>query len=277
MTGLAFLSILDILDPPAPAQLVNDLVAAGAQGAAGYIYNASVPTGWTLPHFEAVAAAGKAICAIVVPGSSPGPPADCLSVWDPAWPVALDVEAGSQPPPAWAASFWSLVRARGGNPGMYGTAAYQGLYWGLGEAWHWLADWTFVRPAAPPVGYQAIQWTDQVTGASGSRYDGSVFDGALWPPIEGAPEPPGGAPMWYVIVRGTLGAAGNIPLRPYPTSDDALVAGWTAQGIEIPWTGPIVFGPPAPNNNQTGWFPIVGPGGGQAWLSAGDVAGATYH
>jgi hypothetical protein len=169
--------ILDVAYPPEPALLVSDLQALGAGGCAGYVVDLALnpPTTWTPAHAQALRAAGLVFLAIVVPGNSPPAADGCWGWWDGQGPIALDLEAGSEPAGAWVQAWIAAVRQRGGSPGLYGGSAIQSAYGGLDWGWRWLADWTFVEPAAPPAGFQAVQWTDRMT-VGGRRYDGSVFD-----------------------------------------------------------------------------------------------------
>jgi len=176
--------ILDIFTAPAPAQLVADVRQIGYDGAAGYVVDLAVSgrSTWSPAHVEALRAAGLVFLPIVVPGEMP-PPADGLwGWWDGTGPIELDLEPGSEPPVSWVADWISAVRRRGGSPGMYGPAADHRVYGGLDWDWRCLANWTYSEPAAPPAGFQGVQWTNLMV-VNGTRYDASVFSEEVFLPV----------------------------------------------------------------------------------------------
>jgi hypothetical protein len=168
---------LDAADPPAPTQWVKDLDTAGADVAFVYIpkYGGGGSGHYTNSHVAAAKAAGKIVCPIVVPGSSP--PAMAAAIQEAqsigAWPCsvfAFDVAIGDNnfTDGPWLKAAVADLAAQGVVGLVYCQSSIRKTYpWG-----EW---WQAAGPKTLPSGQAASQYAADVD-INGSQYDKSIVD-----------------------------------------------------------------------------------------------------
>lgn len=172
------LDLLDVAFPPSdPAQLVSDVRALGARAVGLYVVNWSAPRAVvSAAYAQKVAAAGVGVLPIVTPGQSPGPVSAVMAALAAWWPgdgspVGCDIEQPGidTPDPAWVNDLVQSILSARFASWLYENASTRSTYpWGS----FWEADWTFADHL--DAGSIATQYTDAVTGPSGTRYDGST-------------------------------------------------------------------------------------------------------
>ena len=264
--------LLDILDPPAPDQLVADLRATGAGACGLYVLrrfggggDAGIGT-WTPAHVAALRADGIALLPIIVPGNNPLP-SDVATALDvaralgvPVGAMDLDLEQFSLPPVAWVAAAIAELRAAGWRALRYGDEAVLAGYPPGDGDWVSHASGLIVRagvllpvPAIPP-GYIAWQYAVEVN-VNGRFYDASVFDpAALAPPdpppaplhggssgmtIALAARPDGSGVDSFEIISGQIHWSGDVP--DWQPGSDTVLPGLGAvelRAVAACWDGP---------------------------------------
>jgi hypothetical protein len=179
---------LDAAYPPSPAEWVQDLDWAGAESA--FYYAVGPFARYTPAHLEAARAAGKRLCAIIVPGSAPTSIHLMLAVvaalGGAGDPVVFDLETGSLPPALWLGDAISAAREAGHPPRRYGD---MGVLAGYPAA---DGDWVSHGPGPIRAGWSPAdgvpvlrsgllgwQFAVQVT-INGHQYDVSVCDPSLF-------------------------------------------------------------------------------------------------
>jgi hypothetical protein len=244
--------LLDALWPPAPADLVRDVLEVGAAGCWLYVARWDAQGRWmgtggcTPGHAIALRAHGLACPGIVVPGNAP--PSDLSGVqsalgWfgtDPR--TAFDLEAYSFPSAAWLMTAAAAVRQLGHLALRYGDGPTLALrYPELDGDW-WSHGAIPVRAGwAPadgvpelPAGLVADQFAVEAS-INGHSYDVSVADAATFTTT--APDPaPQEDPMAVisVVIAGDEDMAGS---GPHPgaqfVTDDCVTRRWVQTGSSL--------------------------------------------
>ncbi len=173
--------ILDTLYPPSPDQLIADLNAVGADGAAVYVWRPGGVGTWTPAHVRAMRAAGKICWPIVVPATDGGDINGQLGAAQAfgftSGPISANLELPNLPDPAWEERFDAAAAAASFTDLDYGTRYNLGLY--QPDDRDWIAEWirTGVLEPLPtlPAGRAAWQFVNDIA-INGHQYDASVVD-----------------------------------------------------------------------------------------------------
>lgn len=225
--------ILDALFPPPPTQLIADLEAVGADGAAVYVWRPGGVGTWTSVHVAALRAAGKLAFPIIVPepggGDINGMLGAARAFGFEGGPITIDLEPPNLPPAAWEENFDSASASLGFEGFDYGTSADLGLY--QPDNASWLADWLRTGqlqplPAIPP-GRTGLQFVNDIT-INGHQYDASMVASSVF----------GGsstvhtndeiyalvASLWLFVLRGYDDPPVGSPAGTPPAHDSLLLA-----------------------------------------------------
>lgn len=177
---------LDALFPPDAASVVRDANQVGAQVIGCYVFRQGGIGGWNPMLVQNIRAAGKTMLPIVVPGNNPPPASTVLNavraMGFAGGVVALDLEATSLPPVAWATSWITIVQAAGFKPIEYGSVLNLEPY-GIGLSMDWVANWLRTGSLEPlptlPSGEAGWQFANEVS-INGHVYDASLFDSSIF-------------------------------------------------------------------------------------------------
>lgn len=188
--------MLDALNPPNPAALVNDCRSVGAKAVALYVFRRNANGGmlsagtWTAAHVQACNDAGIATLPIIVPGSRPTS-ADISTAIAIArqYGVRLvamvaDIETNSFPVSAWVSLFGLTVRAAGAKALRYGDVGPLASYPVLDGDWisHGkiaVRDGVISPVPRLPAGVVADQYAVRCI-VNGHEYDASVIDSSVF-------------------------------------------------------------------------------------------------
>lgn len=188
--------MLDALNPPNPAALVNDCRSVGAKAVALYVLRRNAVGGmlgvgtWTSAHVAACNDAGIATLPIIVPGSNPDA-GDALHAIGAAKQYGVrtramvaDIETLSFPSFAWVQSYGGSVRAAGWKALRYGDVGPLANYPALDGDWisHGkipVRDGVIFPMPALPSGCVADQYAVNCV-INGHQYDASVIDSSVF-------------------------------------------------------------------------------------------------
>lgn len=175
---------VDAAYPPAPTDWVADIKSIGATAA--FFYAVGPLANYSRDHITEAERNGIVTVPIIVPGNNPMDAQRQIQAvrvfGSSSHLIAYDTELNSEPPLAWLLGAFTVARAMGYSPGLYGDQAHLDRYSPAGPDWRWLAAWVMTGKYQPvPMltpGDPVHQYANDVPIGS-AMYDVSVYDPAL--------------------------------------------------------------------------------------------------